>query len=109
MTPDLYARAMQAHSAGDLAQAELLYGEVLRAEPAHAPALANQATIWLQQGRLEEGVRGLKDSLRVDPGQPTALTNLGLALIGLGRQDQAIDAFRRAVGHDPRRADAQAH
>lgn len=89
--------ALKAHAAGDLDGAMRLYEQVLAVDPQHWLALTNRATIWLQIGRLEEGVAGLRASLAIMPGQPTALNNLGNALRMLGRPDEALHAYREAV------------
>jgi tetratricopeptide (TPR) repeat protein len=105
----LFSEALKAHMAGDLAGAERLYGQTLAADPRHAQARANLATVWLQQGRFEDGVNGLRQSLEIDPAQPMALNNLGLALRGLGRLDEAIEAFHRSLVYNPRAPDTLAH
>jgi tetratricopeptide (TPR) repeat protein len=102
MTADLFAEALKAHLAGDLAQAERLYVQAIEADPRHARAHANLATARLQQGRLEEGVEGLRRSLDIDPAQPVTLNNLGSALRGLGRAQEALDAYRRSLELDPK-------
>jgi len=105
MTAELFAEALKAHLAGDLAEAERLYARAIEADPSHARAHANLATAWLQQGRLDEGVEGLRRSLRIDPAQPVTLNNLGSALRGLGRADEALDAYRRALELEPASAE----
>lgn len=105
MTADFFAEALRAHVAGDFAEAERLYGAAIDADPRHAQARTNRATLWLQQGRLEDGVKGLRESLQIDSRQPTALNNLGMALRGLGRPDEALDAFRQSLAMNPRAPD----
>jgi len=107
MTADPFAEALNAHVAGDLTEAERLYLQILDSDARHAPARSNLAIVWLQQGRAEDGVAGLRRSLDIDPAQPLALNNLGSALRGLGRADEAIDAFRRAVALDAGQVDAR--
>jgi tetratricopeptide (TPR) repeat protein len=106
MTADVLAKALDAHLAGDMPQAERLYGEVLEADPAHVLALTNLATVQLQSGRLSQGVEALRRSLRLSPAQPIALNNLGNALRALDRPEEALDAYARAIACDPGYADA---
>jgi tetratricopeptide (TPR) repeat protein len=103
---ELTEAALKAHAAGDLAEAARLYDQILRVEPRNWLALTNRATLWLQTGRLEEGVEGLRASLALSPSQPTALNNLGNALRMLGRPDEAIAAYREAIVLVPAFADA---
>lgn len=107
MTADLFSQALKTHMAGDLVGAERLYRAAIEADPRHAAAHTNLATVWLQSGRLEEGAEGIRQSLLIDPVQPMALNNLGLALRALGRTVEALDAFTRAVAIDPAAADAR--
>ena len=103
---DLTQAALDAHLAGDLAEAARLYEAVLALEPRNWLAITNRATLWLQTGRLEEGVEGIRASLALSPSQPTALNNMGSALRTLGRPDEALAAFRQAVEIAPGYADA---
>jgi tetratricopeptide (TPR) repeat protein len=105
MTADLFAEALRAHLVGDLHEAQRLYALTIEADPGHARARANLATTWLQQGRLEHGVDGLRRSLEIDPAQPVTLTNLGAALRTLGRTEEALDAYSRSLALDPASAD----
>ena len=52
MIADLFAEALKAHLAGDLAEAERLYGRVIEADPRHASAHANLATDPARQQTL---------------------------------------------------------
>jgi tetratricopeptide (TPR) repeat protein len=103
---DLFSEALRVHLAGDLAEAERLYAQAIAADPGHVSAHANLATAWLQQGRVVEGIAGLKRSLAIDPAQPLALNNLGAALRSLGRTDEALDAYSRSLDLDPASLDA---
>jgi tetratricopeptide (TPR) repeat protein len=109
MTADLFAGAFAAHRSGDLAEAERLYHEVLRADPDHVLACTNLAVAWLQSGRLHEGVEGLRKSLALDPAQPAALVNLGHALRALDRTPEALEAYEQAIASDPAHAEALAN
>ena len=106
MTADVLARALDAHLAGDLPQAERLYSEILEADPFHVLALTNLATVHLQSGRLSHGVETMQRSLSINPAQPIALNNLGNALSVLNRPDEALEAYARAIVHAPHYAEA---
>jgi len=106
MTADVLAQALDAHLAGDLPEAERLYGEILLADPLHVLAQTNLAVVRLQSGRLSEGVEALRLSLQLDPAQPIALNNLGAALRALDRPEEALEAYAQAIALDPGYADA---
>lgn len=68
-------------------------------------AVARLAVELGKAGRLEECVMCWRDveALRPDSSEPPF--QVGRALAVLGRREQAMDAFRRALARDPRRAD----
>ena len=49
-------QARRLHQAGHLGEAELLYGEILQAEPEHGEALFLLGTLCGQQSRFEEAL-----------------------------------------------------
>ena len=51
-----FKAALECHQRGDLTVAEELYGEVLRAVPAHSSSLHNLSLIYQQSGRIDEAV-----------------------------------------------------
>jgi len=94
------------HQAGELDKAESHYKKLLKTQPNHLTVLTNLATIALQKGRTEEGIRLLRKSLKQDPNQPYTLNNLGYALKNSSQPEQALDYFNRAISLDPNYADA---
>ncbi|MEI9889814.1 MAG: tetratricopeptide repeat protein [Caulobacteraceae bacterium] len=96
----LIDRAVQAHQAGRLEEAEALYGQVLAQRPDEPNALGNLGLIRLHRGDLEAGVQLIDASLAARPNQPWALTNKASALIALRRLEEAADCCRLAVEMD---------
>jgi eukaryotic-like serine/threonine-protein kinase len=71
-----------------------------RLEVAHSPerltAYSNLAGILSNEGKNEEALKILEDSLKIKV-TPAALNNAGAALAYLGRDREAADYYRRAV------------
>ena len=75
-----------------------------RLEVAHAPerltGYSNLAGILSNEGKNEEALKVLKDSLKIKV-TPAALNNAGAALAYLGRDREAADYYRRAIELSP--------
>src|SRR5262249_24463686 len=96
---DTFAEALQKHLAGDLAGAELLYGQTLAAAPDHFDARHNLAYLRQQQGRHEDAIALFEQAIPIRA-TPFALANLALSLIALGRPDEGVAACRGALAID---------
>ena len=57
MNDALLQSAVRAHQAGNLAEAARLYGEVLRINPRHFPAMYAMGFLHYEVGRFEEACR----------------------------------------------------
>jgi predicted O-linked N-acetylglucosamine transferase (SPINDLY family) len=97
----LFAQALALHQAGRFGDAEACYKEVLAVNGKDLNTLNNLGTLYLQHGRLEEGVRLVRKSLEIDPNQPYAHMNLGNALRDLGRPREALASHSQAVALNP--------
>ncbi|MBF0587534.1 MAG: tetratricopeptide repeat protein [Magnetococcales bacterium] len=102
-------RALTHHQAGELAEAEQLYRQVLSADPKHADALHLLGVIAQQVGHPEQAVELIQKALRHNPQQAEAHSNLGNALYDLGRLKEAARAFRRAIILQPEFANAHSN
>jgi len=103
---DRFLAAVQAEESGDKPRAMELYEEILRIDPAYAPAHINLGTIYFhlrQYGRAEELYRR---ATIADPGYVLAFFDLGNVLDELQRLDESIAAYCRAVELSPRYGDA---
>ena len=81
---------------GDGSRAEKLCKEIIKSTP--HPAVYNElATIYEQQGRLNEAVRYLSDAMKMDPNEPRIWSNLAGDLIKLGQVEKGISLLRKAV------------
>ena len=94
---ELWQTAVQAHQAGNLAQARMLYEQILAAQPAHADALHLLGVVTDQQGSPLEAIELIKRSIALQAANPESHNNLGLALQATGKLREAEDAYRQAV------------
>jgi len=93
--------AMQHHAAGQLAEAENLYNNVLRANPNHSSALHLLGVLYHQAGKADLAVELISKAVTLQPNFPEALNNLGNALLDLGRLQEAVPIYARALEIKP--------
>ena len=101
-----FIAAVRHHQAGQLAEADRLYGAVLAAEPSHAHALHLRGALAHAAGRHQDAVDLIARALARDE-QPDFHHNIGLALSALGRRRDAADHWARAVAINPNHAAAR--
>jgi Flp pilus assembly protein TadD len=107
MTPaEAFVAAVRHHQAGQLAEADRLYGAVLAAEPTHAHALHLRGALAHAAGRHQDAVDLIGRALAREE-QPDFHHNIGLALSALGRRREAADHWARAVAINPGHAAAR--
>ena len=102
---DILDKAIQCHSAGDLAGAERLYAKVLRRDKRNPVALHLSGVIAYQNGDLETARQRITNALRIAPEYLEAHSNLGLVLHAAGDLGGAEASFRRALDINPDAAD----
>ena len=104
-TEALFDAAFTEHQAGNLAEAQRLYQQVLQSQPLHADALHLQGVLTYQLGRLDLAEELIQRAIRV---KPTAgyFGNLGLVAAAAGRNGAAIVAYRQAIELHPDFAEA---
>jgi protein O-GlcNAc transferase len=94
---DMLSRGMQRHQAGETAEAERLYQQVLVAVPGHPVALHLLGVIALQSGRAAEAVVRINGAIKAAPKQAEFHSSLGLALFAEGKLDAAVAAYQQAI------------
>lgn len=107
MNDPVFQNAVQAHHAGKFEEAARLYGQVLRANPRHFPALVSLGYLHFEARHFSEAERILSEALRLNPQSPEALFFRGSALERLGRSAEALACFDAALNVRPNFADAQ--
>jgi protein O-GlcNAc transferase len=102
----LFEIAVQAHRAGELERAELLYRRVIEQAPKHGDAMFLLSVLVLGSGRLEEACALLERAIRVAPDNPFFLSSLGGVYARLGRQREALGVLFMAIARKPDCAEA---
>jgi protein O-GlcNAc transferase len=101
--------AVELHRKGNLAAAEDLYLQLIRARADHVDALQMLGVLRSQQRRPQEALSLFDAALRARPGYPPALLNRGLALAALERHQEALASYDRALAVQPDYLDALYH
>jgi Tfp pilus assembly protein PilF/2-polyprenyl-3-methyl-5-hydroxy-6-metoxy-1,4-benzoquinol methylase len=99
-------RAVGAHQAGRLAEAEGLYRDILAANPKHAQSLYLLGVIALQRGQPAAAVELIGRAIAHNRRIPEFHNHLGEAVRALGRLDEAVEHYERAIKLKPGFADA---
>jgi TPR repeat/Tetratricopeptide repeat len=101
-----FRQAQALHQAGRLAEAEKIYGQILKVEPKHADSLHLLGAVYYQRGNHAAAVRQIDLSLKVNSKNAHAFNNRGLALQELKRLDEALASYDKALALKPDYADA---
>ena len=96
----LLTQALAHHRTGRLAEATLLYEQILQAEPAHPDALHCLGQLHLEQGAVARAESFLARAVAARPSAATYHLNHGLSLRRLGRAPEALAALVRAQSLD---------
>jgi tetratricopeptide (TPR) repeat protein len=103
---ELFLAAVQAEEAGEKQRALGLYEEMMKLDPAFAPAWINLGTIHFHLRQFDRAEELYRRATQIDPTYVLAFFDLGNVLDELQRPDESIAAYRRAVALAPRYADA---
>ena len=93
--------AQQHHEAGQLAEAEALYRQILSRQPDHRDALHFLGLIELQLEHYDAALLLMNRALALEPDRAEFHANRGVAYLATGNLQQAAESFRRAVELDP--------
>jgi tetratricopeptide (TPR) repeat protein len=103
---ELFLAAVKAEEAGEKQRAIGLYEEMMKLDPAFAPAWINLGTIHFHLRQFDRAEALYRRATQIDPNYVLAFFDLGNVLDELQRPDESITAYRRAVALAPRYADA---
>jgi tetratricopeptide (TPR) repeat protein len=98
----LFEQAQAAEETGNIAEAERLYGVLMKCDPTDAAAPFNLGNMLRADGRKVEAEAALRAATRADPMFAEAWYNLSDLLDEQGRSEAAIDCLRKAR-YEPRR------
>ena len=97
----LFLQGLAAQYAGDYAQAEVIWRQVLRLAPDSAGAYYNLGNALYGQGRFSEAEAAHREAIRLKPDNAIAYYSLGIALQKQGRSSEAEAAYREAIRLNP--------
>jgi hypothetical protein len=103
---DALNAALQHYQAGRLHEAELLYRQVLQAQPEHPDALHALGVIAYDVGQYEPAVTYIKKALETNPNVAEFHNHIGAAYRAQGRLEEATAHYQRALALMPQYAEA---
>ncbi len=106
---DAISQGMRHHQAGQLAEAERIYRQVLARDPQNAHVLHLLGTVALQVGNLPAAVELLSAAVQLQPRRAEFHANLAEAHRASGNLDEALAGNRQALALQPDNLLAQAN
>jgi predicted TPR repeat methyltransferase len=103
---DVLARALDAHRAGQLLEAERLYLKVHQAGPPRRDVVHLLGLVSHGLGKTHRAIELLRWATELDPDVADGHNDLGNVLHESGRLEEAERAYRRAIESNPRHASA---
>jgi protein O-GlcNAc transferase len=98
--------AIRCQQAGQLAEAENLYRQILASDSGHIGSLHNLALIAHRRGQHTEAIALLERAMSLNDLVPACHNSLGTTLCAVGRLSEAITHFKKALALDPTYAEA---
>ncbi len=99
--------ALQHHQAGQLAEAERRYRQILEQQPEHSDSLHLLGVIAMQTGNLEPALELIQQAVELRPDGSVYRSNLGQVLEHMGRVEDATRAYEAAIELDPDNPEAR--
>jgi predicted TPR repeat methyltransferase len=96
-----FAKALEFHRRGQLAEAEQAYREILKIRPDHFDATHLLGVVLLQRGQFEAAAREIGRAIEMNPNVAAAHSNRGNALKELGRLEEALASYDKAIALQP--------
>ncbi len=106
-TAELVASAQQHFAHQEYGAAEADYAKILDRDQNNGIALANLATIEMQQGKLEDAEKHIRAALVQSPDDAYNLATLGYLKFQQAKYDDALNALSRAAQIDPNNPEIQ--
>lgn len=86
---------------GRLAEAEVIYNDIVATEPDNVEALNLKGVACCQRGAFEEGIFYLRKALEIRPDYTHALFNHAQALQYLQKDNEALEGYGKVLSLDP--------
>jgi tetratricopeptide (TPR) repeat protein len=99
--------ALTGRQAATYTDIETLWRTTLARNPECWMAHTNLGLVFLQKGKIDDGIAHYRSALQMQPDSWDAEYNLGTALLAKGQVDEAISHCERAVAMRPTDPDAQ--
>ena len=103
---DAVEQALGMHRAGQLAEAEAIYRQVLAADPTNAPVLHLLGVLAIQAGDHQAAIDLISRAVEIDSTAAAYFCNLGVAYQSTGQIEMAVGCYQQAVDLDPNQVDA---
>jgi len=94
---DLRLAAVEAHLAGNAAEAMRLYTQIIEAAPQSDDVWINMAEIYAKSGLYTQAIHSLQQALQTNPANALAWYNLALAAYGLSNWESAENSIKTAL------------
>jgi tetratricopeptide (TPR) repeat protein len=104
---DLVIEAQRLFARGDFAEAELKYLELLKKDEKNLYTLANLAAIQIEQGKLDDAEKNLKQAITVAPEDAYSMQMLGYLKFRQQKYNDALTALSQAARLNPDSAEVQ--
>ena len=104
--PKLIKTAIAQHQAGNLAEAEAIYRQVLSIDSANFNVLHLLGITAMQYGKHEKAIEFFSQAIACNAFFPSAHFSLGNAYQALGKLDAAAVCFQKTISLDPGYAEA---
>lgn len=103
----LLKEAMRLHQSEQMAEAEMVYRQILAQSPEDVDALHYLGVLLHQRGNSRQGSQLIRKAIKRQPGYVDAHKNLGNVLMESGRLEKAEQCYRKAIQLRPDDTDAQ--
>jgi protein O-GlcNAc transferase len=100
-TQQAFALARRHYQSGRLADAEVIAGQILAAEPRHARAMHLSGVIAHQLGRKDAAMDLIRRAIALAPGVADFHCHLGIVCFTAGQWEEAVAALRQAIALQP--------
>jgi len=106
---EVFSSALQHHQAGNLRQAELLYQQILQADPNHPDGHHMLGVLAYHRGQFGQAVASIRQALALNPSAAAYYGNLGVAQDALGQTEEAAASYLQALRLQPDYAEAHSN